>query len=98
MAGMLMRFRPREPTRIGVSAIHMTSMTCAVDKLAHLVTDDAHAAGLAAGTGLYSALCGHRVAAAPLICPPGPPCPRCAVHSRRCRLPSGRHRPGAGAC
>ena len=50
-------------------------MTCAADGLAHLVTDDAHAAGLAAGAGRYPALCGHQVAAAPLICPPGPTVP-----------------------
>lgn len=75
-------------------ASHTTSMTCVTDGLAHLVPDDAHAAGVAAGTGLYRALCGHQVAAAPLICPSGPSCARC--HPRRVPLPSGRHRARAG--
>ena len=74
-----------------------TSMTCAADGLAHLLTDDAHTAGLAAGNGLYRALCGHRVAAAPLICPPGPSCPRCATYVRGGSLGSGRHRTRAAA-
>ena len=37
----------------------------------HRVTDDAYADGVAAHSGRYVALCGHRVAAA-LLCPPGP--------------------------
>ena len=73
---------------------HTTVMTCAADGHDHLVADDAHAAGTAAATGRYAALCGHQVAAAPLVCPPGPPCPRCVVHVRHSPLP-GRHGRGA---
>lgn len=56
------------------------AVTCAQDGRDHLVSDEAMAAGLSGGhTGRYVALCGHRVSAAVLACPPGPPCSRCVA-------------------
>lgn len=55
-------------------------LTCTIDGLAHLVSDDAAAAGVAAGRGTYGALCGHTVHAAALVSSAGRPCPRCAAH------------------
>lgn len=55
-------------------------LTCTIDGLAHLVSDDAAAAGVAARRGTYAAVCGHTVHAAALVCSAGRPCPRCAVH------------------
>jgi hypothetical protein len=67
------------------SDIRTAPLTCAVDGLAHAVSDEAAAAGIASRTGTYSALCGHMVHAAALICATGRPCPRCAlqVQTRR---------------
>lgn len=56
---------------------HASSLTCTVDGLAHLVSDDAAAEGVAAGRGTYIALCGHKVHAAAMVCAAGRPCPRC---------------------
>ncbi len=71
---------------------HAVLITCAVDGLAHLVSDDALAAGLTASRGFYVARCGHQVAAAPLISPPGPRCPRCVLPASRGAVGAPRHR------
>ena len=55
------------------------AVTCAQDGRDHLVSDEAMAAGLSGHAGRYVALCGHRVSAAVLACPPGPPCSRCVA-------------------
>lgn len=101
-------FVPRIPGRAaGTMRLRsrVVPITCWGDGLDHLVSDDAYAAGVAAGAGLYLALCGHQVAAqSPSPAPAGPPCPRCAVvhaHGRTGRARHdrhGRHRaPGGGA-
>ncbi|MGH3937672.1 MAG: hypothetical protein ACRDTG_03410 [Pseudonocardiaceae bacterium] len=59
---------------------YTSSLTCTVDGLAHLVSDDAAAAGIAAGRGTYIALCGHTVHAAAMVSAIGRACPRCALH------------------
>ncbi len=74
----------------------IAAMTWAADGFDHLVAAESHAAGVAPGTGDYAALCGHRVVAAPLIGPPGPPCPRCAIYPHRAPLGRGRHRARVG--
>lgn len=56
------------------------SLTCTVDGLDHLVSDEAAAAGITAGQGTCMALCGHTVHIAPLVCSAGRPCPHCALH------------------
>lgn len=58
-------------------AFHASSLTCTVDGLAHLVSDEAAAAGVVARRGTYIALCGHTVHAAALASSLGRPCPLC---------------------
>jgi hypothetical protein len=50
------------------------SVTCISDGRAHDVPDTE----LTQRSGYYSALCGHVVAAAPMVAPEGAPCPLCA--------------------
>ena len=72
-------------------------VTSLADGRCHRVADDAYTAGPAARRGQYTALCGHAVVAAALICPPGPDCRSCAalaVIRRRTRR--GRHRRDTG--
>jgi hypothetical protein len=83
-------------------------VTSGIDGRCHLVTDDAYTAGLAARSGRYITLCGHRVVAAALVSPPGPDCQGCAAAATVAVTPtppdgddidavprSGRHRDGA---
>jgi hypothetical protein len=80
-------------------------VTSATDSRTHRIADAAYTAGLIAGRGQYAALCGHRVTAAALVCPPGPDCQGCAAAGgavprggpgRHRRAPRrGRHRGGA---
>jgi hypothetical protein len=67
-----------EPRRADSGGWRVAPLTCAVDGLAHVVSDEAAAAGIADRSGTYTALCGHRVHAAALICASGKPCPQCA--------------------
>jgi hypothetical protein len=48
-----------------------------MDGLDHAVSDDDAASGLAAGQGIYTALCGHQIHATALASSAGPSCPRC---------------------
>lgn len=75
---------------------YTSSLTCTIDGLAHLVSDDAAAAGIAAGRGIYTALCGHPVHAAAMVSATGRPCPRCALHTEAIGEPVGRRRGGGG--
>lgn len=60
-----------------------TWITCLEDAVDHAVTDDEMAAGLAPDApNAFRALCGVRFAAAPMVCEPRPPCPRCAKYVR----------------
>ena len=58
-------------------ALHASSLTCVVDGLAHLVSDEAAAAGVVARQGTYTALCGHTVHAAAMASSLGRPCQLC---------------------
>lgn len=58
-------------------AFHASSLTCVVDGLAHLVSDEAAAAGVVARQGTYTALCGHTVHAAAMASSLGRPCQLC---------------------
>ena len=58
--------------------LHAAPLTCTLDGLAHVISADAAVAGITAGRGTYTALCGHTVYAAAMICSAGRPCPRCA--------------------
>ncbi|MGH3977632.1 MAG: hypothetical protein ACRDRZ_01310 [Pseudonocardiaceae bacterium] len=54
-------------------------VTSATDGRCHHIADDDYTAGLVERSGYYPALCGRRVPAAPMICPPGPDCRSCAA-------------------
>ncbi len=58
-------------------AFYTSSLTCTVDGLAHLVSDDAAAEGVLARRGTYAALCGHMVHVAALVSSTGRPCQLC---------------------
>lgn len=69
-------------------------VTCARDGREHLVTEDEMVPGNA---GRYMTLCGQRILAAVLACPPGPRCPHCIrVHTAAARNRRA-NRPGAWA-
>ncbi len=59
-----------------------TAMTSTADGRDHLLSQQATTAGLVAGHGKYTALCGRPVVAASLVTPPGPTCLDCetALH------------------
>ena len=54
-------------------------LTCQLDGLVHLVSDEAAHAGRLAQRGTYRAACGVLVRAAPLIVPPGRACLTCEM-------------------
>lgn len=63
-------------------------------RLEHQVTDGAVAAGRNAHR--YQALCGQLFVAAPLVAPPGRPCPACAAilaAASRAAAPAAAHQP-----
>ncbi|MGH3921323.1 MAG: hypothetical protein ACRDTT_00300 [Pseudonocardiaceae bacterium] len=64
------------------SSVRPTTLTSTVDGRDHLISEQATAAGLAAGRGAYHAMCGRRVLAALLVVAPGPTCLDCetALH------------------
>ena len=72
-----------------VYGFHALPLTCTIDGLAHLVSDDDAAAGVAAGRGTYRALCGHTVHAAALVSSAGRPCVRCGVRFDALRAETG---------
>lgn len=63
----------------GVRPIWMTST---MDGAEHAIMDEQMTAGLAAGRGVYAALCGAQVIAASLAAPPGRRCARCVAFLR----------------
>ncbi|MDQ3886463.1 MAG: hypothetical protein M3308_05515 [Actinomycetota bacterium] len=81
-----------EQIRLGITS-RPIMIVCAVDGRDHLVSDSAMAAGLAAGHGRYTAVCGHVVVAAPMVAPEGPTCLDCetALH----RITTNRTTPGS---
>ena len=58
------------------------AVTSTADGRDHLLSQQATTAGLVAGHGKYTALCGRLVVAAALVTPPGPTCLDCdtALH------------------
>ena len=81
------------------AALRTTPVTSGADGRCHRVADDAYTTGLVARSGRYTALCGHRVVAAALVCPPGPDCQGCAAAAATVAVTPhpttrGRHRRG----
>ncbi len=71
-----------------------TTMTSTADGRDHLLSQQATTAGLVAGHGKYTALCGRLVIAASLMTPPGPTCLDCETalhHSTTISTTSHRH-------
>lgn len=60
-------------------AIETISVTCRIDQRAHAVPDAELAEGVVRRGGYCKALCGHTIAAAPMVMPDGEPCPLCAA-------------------
>jgi hypothetical protein len=90
MPGVIGADSDRRPRQDAVAKSEwVLSVTSMRDGREHLVPDEAMTA---AGMGNYLALCGHRVGAAVLTCPPGPPCLACTA-VRRVAIPEQtRHR------
>ncbi len=75
-------------------AFYTSSLTCTVDGLAHLVSDDAAAEGVLARRGTYAALCGHTVRVAALVSSNGRPCQLCNQQAQSARVEPQRRRLG----
>jgi hypothetical protein len=63
----------------GRRTVDTITVTCSIDSRAHEVPDAELAAAARRSDGRYQALCGHRVAAAPMVEPDGQPCLLCAA-------------------
>jgi hypothetical protein len=63
----------------GRFAADTITVTCSVDSRAHEVPDAELAAAARRSDGHYQALCGHMVAAAPMVEPDGQPCLLCTA-------------------
>ena len=63
-------------------------ITCTIDGVDHLVSDEAAAEGVAARQGTYLALRGQLIPAAALTSPPGPLCSRCVENVANAQTPS----------
>lgn len=63
------------------------TVTCCIDSRAHEVPDAELAAAARRSDGHYQALCGHRIAAAPMVEPDGRPCLLCAAIVERNATP-----------
>ncbi|MGH3614324.1 MAG: hypothetical protein ACRDRK_17390 [Pseudonocardia sp.] len=59
--------------------IETISVTCRIGNLAHEVPDAELAEGVSYRGGYCKALCGHMIAAAPMVMPDGEPCQLCAA-------------------
>ena len=64
---------------LGRRAIDTITVTCSIDSRAHEVPDAELAAATRRADGHYQALCGHMVAAAPMVEPDGQPCLLCTA-------------------
>ncbi|MGH3822776.1 MAG: hypothetical protein ACRDRA_08075 [Pseudonocardiaceae bacterium] len=69
-----------------VAVLQVTSVR---DGLEHQVSEHTMMIG---NSGHYVALCGHRVLAAALACPPGRPCPNCVAIRRADASTKGLYR------
>ena len=74
------------------SATRPATLTSTADGRDHLISAHATLAGITAGRGKYTALCGHGVVAAPLVVPPGPTCFDCETALHRITTTSTRTR------
>jgi hypothetical protein len=68
---------------VGRRAVETVTVTCSLDSRAHEVPDAELAAAALRSDGHYQALCGHMVAAAPMVEPDGQPCLLCTAIRER---------------
>jgi hypothetical protein len=73
--------------RAGRHAADTITVTCCLDARAHEVPDTELAAAARRSDGYYQALCGHMIAAAPMVEPDGQPCLLCAAIVERANAP-----------
>jgi hypothetical protein len=72
--------RPADARQTPVETI---TVTCCIDDLAHEVPDTELTAAARRRDGYFQALCGHMIAAAPMVMPDGQPCQLCAAIRER---------------
>ena len=71
------------------AGMRVVPVSCAEDGQEHMVTDKQMGVDRASRSGRYTALCGHLVRTAAMVCPPGRSCPRCA-ETAGAQMASGR--------
>ena len=71
----------------GRRTVDTITVTCSIDSRAHEVPDAELAAAARRTDGHYQALCGHMVAAAPMVEPDGQPCLLCTAILERTEAP-----------
>lgn len=71
----------------GQRPIDTITVTCCIDAHAHEVPDAELAAAAVRRDGYFQALCGHLIAAAPMVMPDGQPCLLCVAISERTVAP-----------
>ena len=59
--------------------VETVTVTCCIDDRAHEVPDTELAVAATRRDGYFQALCGHMIAAAPMVMPDGQPCQLCAA-------------------
>jgi hypothetical protein len=59
--------------------VETVTMTCCLDERAHEVPDTELGHSTMRPDGYFQALCGHMIAAAPMVMPDGQPCQLCAA-------------------
>ena len=59
--------------------VETVTMTCCFDERAHEVPDTELGQSTMRPDGYFQALCGHMIAAAPMVMPDGQPCQLCAA-------------------
>jgi hypothetical protein len=63
--------------------VETITITCCIDDRAHEVPDTELATTSRQRDGYYQALCGHTIAAAPMVMPDGEPCQLCTAIRER---------------
>jgi hypothetical protein len=76
--------RSPDPRQMPVETV---TMTCCLDARAHEVPDTELSQAAMRPDGYFQALCGHMIAAAPMVMPDGEPCHLCAAIRERNTTP-----------
>ena len=84
LGGASSSLRSSEPRQMTVETV---TMTCCLDERAHEVPDTELGRSAMRPDGYFQALCGHMIAAAPMVMPDGEPCQLCAAIRDRSTAP-----------